>query len=61
MASSSQRTSGTIVKLDSGNGDDLTEISQIHTIAQIHMAISAISPPRPAHLEMNQEAHLERS
>jgi len=37
-ASSSKRTRGTIVKLDSGNGDDLSKISWIHPIAWIHKA-----------------------
>ena len=62
MASSSKRTRGTIVKLDSGNGDDLSKISWIHPIAWIHKAgYSAVSPKRPAHLERNREAHLEQS
>jgi len=37
-ASSSKRTRGTIDKLDSGNGDDLSKISWIHPIAWIHKA-----------------------
>jgi len=37
-ASSSKCTRGTIVKLDSGNGDELSKILWIHPIAWIHKA-----------------------
>ena len=55
-ASSFQRTRGTIVKLDSGNGDDLSEISWIHKAGY-----SAVSPQRPAYHEIYREAHLKQS
>jgi len=56
-----QAHQGTIIKLDSGNGDDLSEISWIHAIGRIHKADSTVSPQWPAHLEMNREAQREHS
>jgi len=56
-----QAHQGTIVKLNSGNGDDLSKISWIHRIVWIHKVGSAVSPQRPAHLEMNREAHMKQS
>ena len=55
-ASSSQRTRGTIVKLDSGHGDDLSAIWWIHKAGH-----SAVSTQRQAFHEMYREAHLKHS
>ena len=60
-ANSSKLTRGTIVKLDSGNGDNHSEMSWIHAIVQIHKAGCAVSPQWPAQLETNRETHLKQS